>query len=175
MGGARIRKLGYDRTSFNNELKEKQDEISETYDLGERFEKSKSKLEAKMEEIENSDDISTSDKRNILKAMRNTLEKLETEYEEEVVEVIEELVEDFELILEDLQETADALKHKSESLKEVQLDAGSGDLSEASSTAEKEQIEFLRIKTSKKQEIELQMQRIQMQQRQMRVKKLSGR
>lgn len=171
-GRQRGRNKSLDGTILQNENNDIHSEIKEKNELGEKFEADKATLEAQIDAVEASD-LAPREKKAQLMKLREAVEKLKKEYEEQVTEKVEELKEEAESVMEEMQEAADKLKKQEDSLRNIKLEAGSMDGSAADAAAEKRE-KFEQMKEEATRELELKMQRLQEQQRNMRAQNLRG-
>ncbi len=171
-GRQRGRNRSFDGTILKNESNDIQFEIQEKHELGEKFETDKITLEEQIDAIAASN-LAPEEKRAQLEKLREALENLKKEYEEQVTEKVEELEEESKEVMEEMQEAADELKEQEDSLRSIKLKAGSMDGSAAADAAAEKREKFEQMKEEATRELELKMQRLQEQQRNMRAQKLS--
>lgn len=172
-GRQRGRNKSLDGTILQNENNDIHSEIKEKNELGEKFEADKATLEAQIDAVEASD-LAPREKKAQLMKLREAVEKLKKEYEEQVTEKVEELKEEAESVMEEMQEAADKLKKQEDSLRNIKLEAGSMDGSAAADAAAEKREKFEQMKEEATRELELKMQRLQEQQRNMRAQNLRG-
>lgn len=145
--------------------------IDEKLDLGEKFEIDKRAIEEKIDEIEASD-LPAKEKRKQLQSLKEELEKNKKDYEEKVSELAEELLEKGQEEVDQMTESIEKLTEQEDSLREVKSESGEMDLSGAADAASERKKQFEKNKEEAIRNLDLKIQQLQIQQRNMRANRL---
>ena len=145
--------------------------IDEKLDLGEKFETDKKAIEEKIDEVEASD-LPAKEKRQQLQILKEELEKLKKAYEEKVSELAEELLEKGQEEVDQMTESIEKLTEQEDSLREVKSESGEMDLSGAADAASERKKQFEKNKEEAIRNLDLKIQQLQIQQRNMRTNRL---
>lgn len=149
---------------------EKSDKLNE---LGLRFESDKAKLEAEIDKV-NASSISQKDKAAIISQLNAAILVLQEEYEEAVVQEEERIYDEIQEQIEQMGEAVDELEQQADSLRDIRMEASSTDASAAVDAAEAKKQEFEQMKAEYAEKLKMQMDRAEIQYRNIRVRKLSG-
>lgn len=168
------RNHGLDAQSLKKESDVQLREGKKLHELGAKFESDKGKLEDEIEKVQNSK-ISDADKRKLVTQLKNAITKLQEQYDKDVSEEEKNVQEELESQFELMQEAADEMQKQADSLRKVQMDAASTDASAAADTAEAQKQVFENMKNEYLEKLNLQMEQAEMQRRNIRNRRLSGR
>lgn len=172
MNLGRHSEVGYEELN-----KEAGDQISEgekLEQLGEKFLSDKNKLEDQIEKVQAAN-ISERDKSKLIAQLNAAIEALQEQYDEEVTEEERRVQEELQEQIEVMQETENELAEQVDSLRSVQMDAASTDASAAADAAEAQKQAYENMKNEYIQKLNLQMEQAEIQQRNIRNRRLSGR
>lgn len=157
--------------------KESEDQVQEgakLHELGTQFESDKTKLENEIEKVQNSK-ISDADKRKLIDQLEGVIVSLQEQYDKEVTEEEHKVQEEIEDQIESMQEAADELEKQKDSLRDVQMDVASTDASAVADAAEEKKQAFEAMKNEYIEKLKLQMEQAEIQRRNIRNRRLSGR
>lgn len=164
--------VGY--TEIDKEAGEQVSEGDKLHELGTKFESDKGKLEDEIEKVQAAN-ISNKDKQKMIAQLNTAIEKLQEQYEEDVSREEERVQEDLCQQIEQMNAAVDELEEQADSLRSVTMDAASTDASAAADAAEEKKREFEQMRDSYVEKLQLQMEQAEIQKRNIRVRRLSGR
>ena len=163
--------IGY--KELHDEAEERIEKNDKLHGLGLRFESDKAKLEAEIDKV-NASSISQKDKAAIISQLNAAILVLQEEYEEAVVQEEERVYGEIQEQIEQMEEAVDELDQQIDSLRDVSMEASSTDASAAADAAETKKQEFEQMKAEYAEKLKLQMDQAEIQRRNIRVRKLSG-
>lgn len=164
--------VGYDE--LHKETGEQVSEGDRLHELGAKFEEDKTKLEDAIERVQASS-IKPEDKAKMIAELNAAIDALQAQYEDDVVAEEAKVQEEIEGQLEQMDQTIDELTEQADSLRDVTMDAASTDASAAAEAADAKKQEFEQMKEEYTEKLRLQMEQAEMQQRNIRNRRLSGR
>ena len=165
---------GFDQDAMKKEADDSATDYDELHELGQKFESDKASIETAIDEVENSA-MSAADKKQILIKLRTEFKQLQEDYEKQVTEAEKELEKDIRDQIDDFKEAADEAQEQADKLRGVEIDTESADLSAAADAAMAQKEVYEKLREENVQRLELKIQQAQIQQRNMRSRKLSGR
>lgn len=164
--------VGYDE--LHKETGEQVSEGDRLHELGAKFEKDKTKLEDAIERVQASS-IKPEDKAKMIAELNAAIDALQAQYEDDVAAEEAKVQEKIEGQLEQMDQTIDELTEQADFLRDVTMDAASTDASAAAEAADAKKQEFEQMKEEYTEKLRLQMEQAEMQQRNIRNRRLSGR
>ena len=164
--------VGYDE--LHKETGEQVSEGDRLHELGAKFEEDKTKLEDAIERVQASS-IKPEDKAKMIAELNAAIDALQAQYEDDVAAEEAKVQEEIEGQLEQMDQTIDELTEQADSLRGVTMDAASTDASAAAEAADAKKQEFEQMKEEYTEKLRLQMEQAEMQQRNIRNRRLSGR
>lgn len=165
---------GLDSRAMDEQAEDNVLEGTRLHELGEKFVSDKAKIEAEIEKVENSG-ISEQDKKKLIDQLESALSYLQDQYDLEVTEERERLQQELESQILDMQDAADEMEKQADSLREVHMEAASVDTSAAADAADEKKEEFENMKREYAEKLKLQMEQAEMQQRNIRNRRITGR
>ena len=165
---------GFDQDAMKKEADDSAADYDKLHELGQKFESDKAAIEKAIDQVENSA-MSSADKKQTLLRLRSELEQLQKEYDAQVTEAEKELEKDIRDQIDDFKEAADEAQEQADSLNDVELDTGSADLSAAADAARAQKEAYEKLREENVQRLELKIQQAEIQKRNMRSRRLSGR
>lgn len=165
---------GLDSRAMDEQAEDSVLEGTRLHELGEKFVSDKEKIEAEIEKVENSG-ISEQDKKKLIDQLENALSCLQDQYDLEVTEERERLKQELEYQILDMQDAADEMEKQADSLRDVHMEAASVDTSAAADAADEKKEEFENMKREYAEKLKLQMEQAEMQQRNIRNRRITGR
>ena len=164
----------FDQDAMTKEADDSFADHDKLRELGEKFESDKAAIEDAIDRVEASS-LSTSDKKQQLLNLKSELEKLQKEYETQVTEAEKEIEDEIREQIDNFQEAADEAQEQADALLGVQMDTGVADLSGAADAAIAQKEAYERLRQENVQRLELKIQQAEIQKRNMRSRRLSGR
>lgn len=172
------RQLGRNKSLDSTILKkESGDQVQEgdrLHELGTKFESDKGKLENEIEKVKNSK-ISEADKRKLVAQLEGAIVALQEQYDREVTEEEERQQQELMGQIDAMQEAADELERQSADLRALKMEAASTDAAAAADAADDQKRAFEEMKKEYVDKLNLQMQQAEIQRRNIRNRRLSGR
>jgi cytochrome c556 len=164
--------LGY--SELDQETGEQVSEGDRLHELGTKFEADKTKLEDAMERVQTSN-IKPEDKARMIAELNAAIDALQTQYAEDVAAEQARIQAEIEGQLEQMEQSIQELAEQADSLRGVSMDAAATDASAAADAADTKKQEFEQMKEEYTAKLQLQMEQAEMQQRNIRNRRLSGR
>lgn len=143
-------------------------------ELGKQFLRDKAKLEEQFEIISNSD-LAPQHKKGQLEALRVEVLQLQEDYQKMVVDKQNKLQEEHMEEIWQLQETADELGQQEERLRNIHLEVATTDTTAAANAAGEQKRMFEQTKAEYVEKLNLQIEQAEIQRREIRRNRLSGR
>lgn len=168
------RNRSLDSTILKKESGDKVQEGDRLHELGSKFETDKGKLEDEIEKVKNSK-ISDADKRKLVAQLEGAIVALQEQYDREVAEEEERQQQELMGQIESMQEAADELERQSADLRALKMEAASTDAAAAADAADEQKRAFEEMKKEYVDKLNLQMQQAEIQRRNIRNRRLSGR
>lgn len=172
MNLGRYGEVGYDE--LHKETGEQVSEGDRLHELGAKFEEDKTKLEDAIDRVQTSN-IKPEDKAKMIAELNAAIDALQAQYEDNVVAEEAKVQEEIEGQLDQMDQTIDELTDQADSLRDVTMDAASTDASAAADAADAKKQEFEQMKEEYTKKLRLQMEQAEMQRRNIRNRRLSGR
>lgn len=163
-----------DRGVIRAETDKRIDEGNKLQMLGEKFEEDKEKLENEIDKVQNSS-ISEEDKRALINELNMAIEMLKEQYDTEVADEEERVQNELVEQLDAMQEGANESARLAKEFRDVQMEASNTDASAAADQAEEHKREFEQMKAEYLEKQELLREQAVIQQRKMRLRRLTGR
>lgn len=163
--------VGYDE--LHKETGEQVSEGDRLHELGAKFEEDKTKLEDAIERVQASS-IKPEDKAKMIAELNAAIDALQAQYEDDVVAEEAKVQEEIEGQLDQMDQIIDELTDQADSLRDVTMDVASTDASAAADAADAKKQEFEQMKEEYTEKLRLQMKQAEMQQRNIRNRRLSG-
>lgn len=163
-----------DRGVIRAETDKRIDEGTKLQMLGEKFEEDKEKLENEIDKVQNSS-ISEEDKRTLINELNMAIEMLKEQYDTEVADEEERVQNELVEQLDAMQEGANESARLAKEFRDVQMEASNTDASAAADQAEEHKREFEQMKAEYLEKQELLREQAVIQQRKMRLRRLTGR
>lgn len=163
-----------DGTIIKEESDNKVQEGEMLHKLGEKFKSDKETLESEIEKVKDSI-ISDEDKREIIAQLEIAIEKLQEQYDQDVTAEEERLQQELMEQTESMQEAADEFDRQADDLRGVKMEAASTDMSSAAEAAEAKKQSFEQMKAEYVDKLNLQIEQANIQRRNIRKRRLSGR
>lgn len=164
--------VGYDE--LHKETGEKVAEGDRLHELGAKFEADKTKLEDAIERAQAAN-IKPKDKARMIAELNAAIDALQAQYDDDVAAEEARVQEEIEGQIEQMGQTIDELAEQADSLREITMDAASTDASAAADAADAKKQEFEQMKGEYTEKLRLQMEQAEMQRRNIRARRLSGR
>ena len=171
MNYGRNGELGYDE--LHKEAEEHIEEGNRLHELGERFDDDKAKLEEAFDRIEASS-IPEDAKKNLLDRINSAIDALVDQYTKDVEEEEAQVHESLESLLEYMDQIVDEYSKQTDSLRGVTLDVASIDAASAADAGDAKKQELEQMKQEYVDKLRLQMQQAEIQQRNLRARRLRG-
>lgn len=172
------RQLGRNKSLDSTILKkESGDQVQEgdrLHELGAKFEADKGKLEEQIDKVKSSK-ISKADKQRLVTQLEAAITMLQEQYDREVTEEEERQQQELMEQIESMQEAADELDHEAADLRAIKMDAAATDAAAAADAADEQKRAFEEMKKEYTEKLNLQMQQAEIQRRNIRNRRLSGR
>lgn len=164
--------VGYDE--LHKEAGEQVSEGDRLHELGAKFEKDKTKLEDAIERVQAAN-IKPEDKAKMIAELNAAIDALQAQYEDDVAAEEAKVQEEIEGQLEQMDQIIDELTEQADSLSDITMDVASTDASAAAEAADAKKQEFEQMREEYTEKLRLQMEQAEMQQRNIRNRRLSGR
>lgn len=148
-------------------------ENSKLHELGQKLVSDKNKLENEIENVQNSK-FSDDKKKVIIEGLEEAIGIVQEQYEQDVANEELKIQAEIEEQTELMQEGADEWQQQVDSLKAVKLDEAQTDISAVVSEADAQKETFEQMKNEYIEKLNLQIEQLQIQQRMMRARKISG-
>ena len=168
------RNKNLDSTILRKESGDQVQEGDRLHELGAKFEADKEKLEAEIDKVKTSK-ISDADKQKLVAQLESAITALQEQYDREVTEEEERQQEELMEQIESMQEAADEMERQAADLRAVKMDAAATDAATAADEADERKRAFEEMKKEYTDKLNLQMQQAEIQRRNIRNRKLSGR
>lgn len=160
-----------------NELREnvegKMEDNDRLHELGEKYVEDKKKLEDAIEQIQSSN-IAGEDKQRMIDELKTAIDALEGQYKEEVEDPEAGVRDEIEDLLDQMGQTIDEFTKQTDSLRGVKMEAASIDANSAADAGDTKKQEFEQMKAEYVEKLRLQMQQADIQQRNIRARRLRG-
>ena len=168
------RNRNFDSTILKKESGDQVQEGDRLHELGTKFESDKYKLEDEIEKVKSSK-ISSADKQKLVAQLEGAIIMLQDQYDREVTEEEERQQQELMDQIESMQEAADELEHEAADLRAIKMDAAATDTAAAADAADDQKRAFEEMKKEYTEKLNLQMQQAEIQRRNIRNRRLSGR
>lgn len=142
-------------------------------ELGEKFEKDKAKLEDAIDRL-NSSNVAEDDKRSLMKECNSAIEILQEKYEKEVKEEREKCFVVVQENIDMMDSMANEFGEQENELKKLELDIPNQAASAAADLVSEKKKAFETARDEYLQELNLRMEQSKMQEKNMRIRRLSG-
>ena len=172
MNLGRHTEVGFDE--LNKETGEQLEERDRLHKIGAKFETDKAKLEDSIERVQAAN-IKSEDKAKMLAELNAAIDALQAQYEDDVTAEEAKVQKEIEGQLEQMDQTIDELTEQADSLRDVTMDASPIDTSAAAEAADAKKRDFEQMKEEYVEKLRLQIEQAEMQQRNIRNRRLNGR
>ena len=173
-GKQRGRNKSLDGTILKGEAIDLAKEGDRLSGLAKEFAADKEKLEDAIDRVKCSA-FSDEEKRKLITELEGGIAYIQEEYDRKVTELETEQQRKFMETIETMQEAADGMQRQSEDLRAVKLDQSAADTSAAADAADEKKQAFEEMKRESLEKLNLQMQQAEIQRRNIRNRRLSGR
>ena len=167
----------YVEASYDELHKETGEQVSEgnrLHEIGIKFEKDKIKLENAIERVQASS-IKAEDKAKMIAELDAAIDALQAQYEDDVVAEEAKVQEEIEERLSQMDQTIYELTEQGDALRDVTMAVATTDASAAADAADAKKQEFEIMKEKYIEKLRLQMERAEIQHRNIRNRRLTGR
>lgn len=168
---------GYREVGYTELHKEIGDQIAEgdhLVELGVKFEADKTKLEDAIERVQAAN-IKPEDKAGMIAELNAAIDALQAQYDQDVAAEELRVQEKIEEQLEQVEQTIDELSEQADFLRDVTMDVAATDAYAAAEAADAKKQEFEQMKEEYTEKLRLQIEQAEIQQRNIRARRLSGR
>lgn len=164
--------ISYDEV--HRETGEQVSEGNRLHELGAKFEADKTKLEDAIERVEASNIIEEEDKAKMIADLNAAMDVIQAQYEDDVTAEEAKVQEKIEGQLEQMDQAIDELTEQANSLRNITMDVASTDASAAADASDEKKQEFEQMKEKYEEELWLQMEQAEIQQKNIRNRRSSG-
>lgn len=164
--------VGY--SELRKETGEQVAEGDRLHELGAKFEADKTKLEDAIDRVQAAN-IKPEDKARMIRELNSAIDALQAQYEDDVAEEEARVQEEIEGQIEQMDAAIEELSEQADSLRDVTMEAASTDATAAADAADSKKQEFEQMKHEYVEKLRLQMEQAEIQQRNIRSRRLSGR
>ena len=171
---ARVLEKGADGTIIRGAVDESVKDGEKLKEIGKQFVRDKENLEAALDRVENAR-LSDADKQKMKAELNLAIERIQEQYERDVEEEEKRLEVEFLKQREVMQENADELERQAADLRSIKVEVSETDATDAADAAVEKQREFEEMMADAGKKLDLQIQQMNMIQRNMRARRLSGR
>ncbi len=172
MNLGRHEEIGYDE--LHKETGEQVAEGDRLRGLGEKFEADKTKLEDEIDRVQASK-IKPEDKARIIAELNAVIDALQAQYDNEVAAEQARVQKEIAGQIEQMDQAIDELTEQADSLRDVTMEASATDASAAADAADEKKQEFEQMKEKFDEELRLQMEQAEIQQRSIHDRRSGGR